>query len=104
MKLIRAVVRPQKEYEVAQALSEAGFPALTKVSAFGRGRGSVRVGDVLYDEFPKVVLLLAVEDDQAKQAVEVIVKAAQTGKAGDGKIFVTAVEEAYTIRTGCAGL
>lgn len=104
MKLIRAVIRPQKEYEVAQALSEAGFPALTKASAFGRGRGSVRVGDVIYDEFPKVVFLLVVEDSQVGQAIEVIAKAAQTGKAGDGKIFVTPVEEAYTIRTGTAGL
>jgi nitrogen regulatory protein PII 1 len=105
MKMVRAFVRPEKEQEVVQALEGAGYGSLTKMPVFGRGKQKgLQVGPIYYDELPKTLLMLVVEDEQAKHAIEVIEDKARTGFIGDGKIFVSPVEEAYTIRTGEVGL
>jgi len=105
MKMIRAVVRPEMVDKVADALEAAGFVALTKLDVFGRGKQKgIRVGEMVYDSLSKTMLMIVVDDDKLEEAVAVIEESARTGKIGDGKIFVTPVEEAYTIRTGARGL
>ncbi|TGE32518.1 P-II family nitrogen regulator [Desulfosporosinus sp. Sb-LF] len=105
MKMIRAIVRPDKTEIVAEALAQAGMPSLTKMHVFGRGRTKgIRIGDVVYDEFPKTLLLLVVEDEKLDEAISVILESAKTGTMGDGKVFVTEVEEAYTVSKGTKGL
>ncbi|ABZ83693.1 nitrogen regulatory protein p-ii [Heliomicrobium modesticaldum Ice1] len=105
MKMIRAIVRPEKAEVVAEALAQAGLTSLTKMHVFGRGKTKgMRIGDVVYDEFPKTMLLMVVDDENVEKAVDVIIEAGKTGSMGDGKIFVTPVEEAYTVRTGARGL
>ena len=105
MKMVRAFIRPEKEQEVVQALEGGGFGSLTKMPVFGRGKQKgLQVGPIYYDELPKTLLMLVVEDDKAANAIEIIEDKARTGFIGDGKIFVSPVEEAYTIRTGEVGL
>jgi len=105
MKMIRAIIRPNKEEKVVEHLEKEGFYSLTKMNVFGRGKQKgIRVGTVCYDELPKVMLMLVVEDKDAPKAVNVIQNSARTGNIGDGKIFVTEVAEAYTVRTGAKGL
>ncbi len=108
MIMIRAIIRPEKAPEVLADLSAAGFPAVTKIDVVGRGKQKgVRVGDVYYDELPKEMLLLIVNDDVKQQVIDLIMKIAKTGPNGafgDGKIFVSPVEEAYTISTQSKGL
>ncbi|HVJ49242.1 P-II family nitrogen regulator [Desulfitobacterium sp.] len=105
MKMIRAIVRPEKTESVAEALAQAGMPSLTKMHVFGRGRTKgIRIGDVVYDEFPKTLLLLVIEDEKLDEAISVILESAKTGTMGDGKVFVTEVEEAYTVSKGTKGL
>lgn len=105
MKMIRAIIRPDKTEIVAEALAQAGMPSLTKMHVFGRGRTKgIRIGDVVYDEFPKTLLLLVIEDQKLEEAVSVILESAKTGTMGDGKIFVTEVEAAYTVSKGTKGL
>lgn len=101
MKLVRAFIRPEKEQDVVFALEGAGFPAVTKMSVFGRGKQKgVKIGDVVYDELPKVLLLMVVKDEDVDKVVDVIKSRAYTGNFGDGKIFISPVEKAITIRTG----
>ncbi|CAG0971660.1 Nitrogen regulatory protein P-II [Methanosarcinales archaeon] len=105
MKMIRAIIRPNKEEKVVEHLEKEGFYSMTKVNVFGRGKQKgIRVGTVCYDELPKVMLMLVVEDTDAQKAIKVIQNSARTGNIGDGKIFVTDVSEAYTVRTGASGL
>jgi nitrogen regulatory protein PII 1 len=105
MKMIRAFIRPEKEQEVVQALEGAGFPSLTKVPVFGRGKQKgLTVGPVHYDELPKVMLMTVVDDKDLDRAVTVINDKARTGFIGDGKVFISPVEAAYTVRTGAAEL
>ncbi|WP_425804766.1 P-II family nitrogen regulator [Desulfitobacterium sp. Sab5] len=105
MKMIRSIIRPEKAETVSEALAEAGLTSLTKMHVFGRGRTKgIRIGDVVYDEFPKTLLLMVVEDEKLDQALEIILEKAKTGSMGDGKIMITEVEEAYTISTGMKGL
>jgi nitrogen regulatory protein PII 1 len=105
MKMIRAIVRPDKTEVVAEALAQAGMPSLTKMHVFGRGRTKgIRIGDVVYDEFPKTLLLLVIEDEKLEEAISVILESAKTGTMGDGKVFVTDVEEVYTVSKGTKGL
>ncbi|MCO5385701.1 MAG: P-II family nitrogen regulator [Desulfosporosinus sp.] len=105
MKMIRAIVRPDKTETVSEALAQAGMPSLTKMHVFGRGRTKgIRIGDVVYDEFPKTLLLMVVEDKKLDEAISIILESAKTGTMGDGKIFVTEVEEAYTVSKGTKGL
>ncbi|MBK8870655.1 MAG: P-II family nitrogen regulator [Elusimicrobia bacterium] len=105
MKMIRAIVRPEKEEIVVKALEEAGFPSITKFDVLGRGKQKgLQIANSVYDELAKSFLMIVVEDAQAPRAVEAIQSGARTGNFGDGKIFVTQVEQAYTIRTGKEGL
>lgn len=108
MVLIRAIVRPEKVADVMKDLMEANFPAITKMSVFGRGRQmGVKVGDLIYDEIPKEMLMLVCEDEDADDAIRVIMDAARTGEKGnfgDGRIFVSPVDKAYTVSNGTASL
>lgn len=105
MKLIKAVLRPERESDVICALEKEGLYAMTKVDVLGRGRQrGVQVGEVTYDELAKLMLMIIVEDRDCDRAVEAIRKAAYTGHFGDGKIFILPVERVCTIRTGEATL
>lgn len=104
MLLIRAIVRPEKAPVVMKALFEAGFPAITKMAVFGRGKQrGLKVGSVTYDELPKELLLIAIKDTDKDFVLTTIIEAARTnekGAFGDGKIFVTPIVETYTISNG----
>ena len=101
MKMIKAVIRPERESEVVSGLEKEGFYSLTKWDVLGRGRQKgVQVGKTIYDELSKLLLMVVVEDSDLKRAVETIETHARTGNFGDGKIFVSDVKETYTIRTG----
>ncbi len=103
--MIRAIIKPEKVEEVVNALEKEGVISLTKLDVFGRGRQKgIQVGSSIYDELPKVMLMIVLEDAKAEKVVDVIEDNARTGNIGDGKIFVSAVDEAYTIRTGEKGL
>jgi len=105
MKKIDAVVKPFKLDEVREALSDIGVSGLTvtEVKGFGRQKGHTelyRGAEYVVDFLPKVKIEIVVADDVVEQVIEAIVKAARTGKIGDGKIFVTTVEQVVRIRTG----
>jgi nitrogen regulatory protein P-II 1 len=105
MKKIEAVVKPFKLDEVREALSEIGVTGLTvtEVKGFGRQKGHTelyRGAEYVVDFLPKVKVEVVVPDKLAEQAIEAIIKSARTGKIGDGKIFVTTVEQVIRIRTG----
>jgi nitrogen regulatory protein PII len=105
MKKIEAVVKPFKLDEVREALSEIGVTGLTvtEVKGFGRQKGHTelyRGAEYVVDFLPKVKVEVVVADKLVEQAIEAIVKTARTGKIGDGKIFVTTVEQVIRIRTG----
>lgn len=107
MKMIRAIIRPEKVNKVLTELGEAGFPAVTKMDVVGRGKQrGVKVGDIHYDELPKELLMIVVEDEQVEDVISIIIKNSRTGDGtfGDGKIFASDVMEAYTISSGEKGL
>jgi len=105
MKMIRAFIRPEKEQEVVQALEGAGFPSLTKMPVFGRGKQKgLQVGPIHYDELPKMLVMMVVNDGDVDKVLHIMQEKARTGFVGDGKIFVSPVETAYTVRTGEAVL
>jgi len=105
MKMVRAIIRPQKTEDVVDALEADGYVALTKMDVAGRGKQkALKVGSVYYDELPKTMLMLVTEDEKVEEIIEIISKAAYTGNPGDGKIFVSQVDTAYTIRTGVEGV
>jgi nitrogen regulatory protein P-II 2 len=108
MKLITAIIKPFKMDDVREALSEIGVAGVTatEVKGFGRQKGHTelyRGAEYVVDFLPKVKLEIAVSDDVVDKAVETIVNTANTGKIGDGKIFVTSLEEVVRIRTGETG-
>ena len=105
MKKIEAVIKPFKLDDVREALSEIGIAGMTatEVKGFGRQKGHTelyRGAEYVVDFLPKVKIEIVIRDDQVDACVEAITEAARTGKIGDGKIFVTSVEQAYRIRTG----
>ena len=105
MKQITAIIKPFKLEEVREALAEQGVTGLTvtEVKGFGRQKGHTelyRGAEYVVDFLPKVKVEVVVGDAVVEQVIEAIVKAARTGKIGDGKIFVTAVEQVVRIRTG----
>lgn len=103
MKMIRAIIRPEREAEVALALERAGVGALTKWDVLGRGKQrGIQVGAAVYGELAKVSLMLVLADEDASKAVDAILGAARTGHPGDGRIFMSDVKASYTIRTGKA--
>ena len=105
MKMIRAIIRPEKESTVTAALAKAGFPALTKWEVVGRGKQQgIQMGDQVYDGLAKCLLLVVVHDDRMEEAIRTIEESAFSGNPGDGKLFVTQVEKVYTIRSGKAEL
>ena len=86
-------------------LDEAGFAALTKMDVIGRGKQKgIQLENIYYDEIPKTMLIVVAEDDQTKKIVEIITESSFTGNFGDGKIFISPVDEAYTVRTRNNGL
>jgi len=108
MKLITAIIKPFKLDDVRQAVADIGIQGITvtEVKGFGRQRGHTelyRGAEYVVDFLPKTKIELAVGDDVAEQIVEAIVNTARTGKIGDGKIFVTSLEEVIRIRTGETG-
>jgi len=108
MKMVEAIVKPFKLDEIKEALTKAGIQGMTieEVKGFGRQKGHTelyRGAEYSIDFLPKVKIQILVPDDKASQVVEAIVQGARTGKIGDGKIFVTAVEEVIRIRTGERG-
>jgi len=108
MKLITAVIKPFRLDDVRNALGEVGVNGMTvtEVKGFGRQRGHTelyRGAEYVVDFLPKSKIEIAVSDDLAERAIEAIVSAARTGKVGDGKIFVSSIEEVIRIRTGDTG-
>jgi nitrogen regulatory protein P-II 1 len=108
MKKVEAIIKPFKLDEVREVLSEIGVSGLTvtEVKGFGRQKGHTelyRGAEYVVDFLPKVKVEVIVADDLVERAIDSIVKAARTGKIGDGKIFVTAVEQVVRIRTGESG-
>jgi len=108
MKLVTAIIKPFKLDDVREALSELGVQGITvtEVKGFGRQKGHTelyRGAEYVVDFLPKVKLEVAVAEDLAERVIEAITKAANTGKIGDGKIFVFEVQQAIRIRTGETG-
>ena len=108
MKLITAIIKPFKLDEVREALSEVGVSGITvtEVKGFGRQKGHTelyRGAEYVVDFLPKVKVEAAIDDSLVDQAIEAIEKSAKTGKIGDGKIFVSPVEQVIRIRTGETG-
>jgi nitrogen regulatory protein P-II 1 len=108
MKKVEAIIKPFKLDEVRESLAEAGVTGLTvtEVKGFGRQRGHTelyRGAEYVVDFLPKTKVEMIVSDDHVERVVEAIVKAARTGKIGDGKIFVSSVEQVVRIRTGETG-
>jgi nitrogen regulatory protein P-II 1 len=108
MKKVEAIIKPFKLDEVREALSEIGVTGLTvtEVKGFGRQKGHTelyRGAEYVVDFLPKVKVEVILADNLVERAIEAIVKAARTGKIGDGKIFVTGVEQVVRIRTGESG-
>ncbi|OQX11057.1 MAG: transcriptional regulator [Thiothrix lacustris] len=108
MKLIQAIIKPFKLDDVREALTEIGVTGMTatEVKGFGRQKGHTelyRGAEYVVDFLPKVKLEIVVKEEDVDAAIEAIQKAAHTGKIGDGKIFVLAVEQSIRIRTGESG-
>ena len=108
MKKIEAIIKPFKLDEVKEALQEVGLQGITVLEAkgFGRQKGHTelyRGAEYVIDFLPKVKIEVVVNDEQAENAIEAIRKAAETGRIGDGKIFVSQIEQAIRIRTGETG-
>ena len=112
MQLIRAIVRPECEAMIVDGLDGMGLGAMTKVNVFGQGRQKAKAeapvewDDPLtkYDMVPKTMIMIVADDDDAQLIVSTIMKAARTGGEGDGKVFVTSINEVYTVRTGAVGI
>ena len=108
MKLVTAIIKPFKLDDVRESLSEIGVQGITvtEVIGFGRQKGHTelyRGAEYVVDFLPKVKIDVAIADDQLDRVIEAITKAANTGKIGDGKIFVVNLEQAIRIRTGETG-
>jgi nitrogen regulatory protein P-II 2 len=108
MKLVTAMVKPCRLDDVRNALSEVGIQGMTvsEVKGFGRQRGHTelyRGAEYVVDFLPKAKIEVAVSDDMVERVVDAVIAAAKTGKVGDGKIFVTGLEQVWRIRTGETG-
>ena len=108
MKLVTAIVKPFRLDDVRNALSEVGIQGMTvsEVKGFGRQRGHTelyRGAEYVVDFLPKAKIEVAVSDDMVERVVETVIEAAKTGKVGDGKIFVTGIDQVWRIRTGETG-
>lgn len=108
MKMIMAIIKPFRLDDVREAVAEIGIQGITvtEVKGFGRQRGHTelyRGAEYVVDFLPKAKIEVAVADDMVERTVETIIESAKTGKVGDGKIFVTNLEQAWRIRTGETG-
>ena len=105
MKMIRAILRPDKVEEVVDSLSDSGYVALTKMDVIGRGKQKgIQLDNIYYDELPKVMIMLVTPTEKTDEVLEIINEKAFTGSFGDGKVFISPVDEAYTVRTRSKGL
>ena len=109
MKKLEAIIKPFKLEEVKEALAELGIEGMTvtEVKGFGRQKGHSEIyrgTEYTVDFLPKIKFEIVISDDRAQRAVEAILEKAKTGKIGDGKIFVTEIEEVVRIRTGERGM
>lgn len=108
MLLVRAIIRPEKKDEVLFELSKAGFHAATVIDVVGRGKQKgISIGGIIYDEIPKTMIMMAIRDEDKDDLISVVLRTAKTsdkGAYGDGKVFVSPIEQTYTIATGTAGL
>ena len=101
MKMIRAIIRPEMADVVTEGLAESGFYSLTKMPVFGRGKQKgLTIGNAHYDELPKTLIIIVVEDKSVDEVLKVIQYKAYTGSEGDGKVFISPVESVVTVRTG----
>nr|BAA86279.1 GlnB-like protein [nitrogen fixing bacterium ANFK33] len=101
MKMIRAIVRPEMADMVSEGLAESGFYSMTKMAVFGRGKQKgLTAGNLHYDELPKTLIIIVVEDSSVDEVIKIIQYKAYTGNEGDGKIFTSPVEKVFTVRTG----
>jgi len=104
MVMIRAIVRPEKVDSVLEHLMVEGFPAVTRMNVSGRGKQrGIKIGDITYDEIPKELLIMVVPDSDKDLVIKTVIGAARTGDKGafgDGKIFVSPVDEVYTVSSG----
>ena len=104
MLMIRAIVRPEKVDGVLEQLMVEGFPAVTRMSVSGRGKQrGIKIGDITYDEIPKELLIMVVPESDKDLVVKTVMGAARTGDRGafgDGKIFISPVDEVYTVSSG----
>ncbi|MBI5605387.1 MAG: P-II family nitrogen regulator [Deltaproteobacteria bacterium] len=104
MLMIRAIVRPERVDTVLEKLMAEGFPAVTRMSVSGRGKQrGIKIGDITYDEIPKELLIVVVPEVDKDLVIKTILGAARTGDKGafgDGKLFVSPVDEVYTVSSG----
>ncbi len=104
MIMVRAIVRPQQSDSILAGLLDAGYPSVTRVAVHGRGKQrGLKVGEITYDELPKELLLFVIPEKDKEYVINIILKLAKTGDKGnygDGKVFVSPVEEVYTISSG----
>jgi nitrogen regulatory protein PII 1 len=104
MLMIKAIVRPEKVDAVLERLMAEGFPAVTRISVSGRGKQrGIKIGEVTYDEIPKELLMMVVPEADRDLVIKTVMAAARTGDKGafgDGKIFVSPVDEVYTVSSG----
>jgi nitrogen regulatory protein PII 1 len=104
MLMIRAIVRPEKVDGVLEQLMVEGFPAVTRMGVSGRGKQrGIKIGDITYDEIPKELLIIVVPEADKDLVVKTVMGAARTGDRGafgDGKIFISPVDEVYTVSSG----
>src|SRR5271157_917226 len=104
MQMIRAIVRPERVDVVLEHLMAEGFPAVTRMNVSGRGKQrGIKIGEITYDEIPKELLMMVVPDNDKDLVIKTVMGAARTGDRGafgDGKIFVSPVDEMYTVSSG----
>ena len=104
MVMIKAIVRPERVDVVLERLMSEGFPAVTRMNVSGRGKQrGIKIGDVTYDEIPKELLIMVVPEADKDLVIQTVIAAARTGDRGafgDGKIFVSPVDEVYTVSSG----
>ena len=104
MQMIRAIVRPEKVDAVLEKLMAEGFPAVTRMGVSGRGKQrGIKIGDITYDEIPKELLMMVVPDTDKDLVIKIVLGTARSegkGAFGDGKIFVSPVDEVYTVSSG----
>jgi nitrogen regulatory protein PII 1 len=104
MLMIRAIIRPERTDAVMARLMAEGFPAVTRMNVSGRGKQrGIKIGEVTYDEVPKELLMMVVKNADKDFVIKTIIEVSRTGSKGafgDGKIFITPVEEMYTVSSG----